>query len=424
MNPVVIVGGGISGLSTAYYLSKAGIPAKLIERQPRLGGVLQTEIVDGCVVELGPDSFINAKPWARELIEELGIGDQLIGSNDHLRATYIWRGGRLIKMPEGLTLMVPAKFGPVMRTPLLGWGSKLRMIAEILRRPVNQQDDRSVAAFVKDHYGQEVLDYLAEPLLAGVYGGDANELSAASVLPKFVDWEAKYGSVSRGAMKDFGKSPSPLFGTLKGGFGQLISELARRTPVEIIHGNVEKIERGYRIRVDGDWIEASQIVVACKPSLVLPDLFPPMTYSSSTVVALLFNRSEVAHRLNGFGFLVPKKERKSIAACTWVGTKFEHRVTSDKVLLRCFVNGNVKDVLPELREKMGITAAPIFERVVPWPDSMPQYTVGHAQRVELMEAMLKDLPGLHLVGNAYYGIGIPDCIRMAKQVAERIITSA
>lgn len=423
MKPVVICGGGISGLSTAYYLSKAGIPVKLIEREPQLGGCLQTEIVEGCVIERGPDSFINSKPWARELIEELGIGDQIIGSNDHLRATYIWRGGRLIKMPEGLTLMVPTRFSPVMRTPLLGWGSKLRMLAEIARRPPKQQEDRSVADFVKDHYGQEVVDYLAEPLLAGVYGGDVTQLSAASVLPRFVEWESQYGSVSRGAMKVTPASP-PLFGTLRLGFGQLISQLKLRTQAEIIQGTVEKIEQGYRIRVDGDWIEANQLVVACKPELVLPNLFPPMTYSSSTVVALLFNKREIAHPLNGFGFLVPKKERKSIAACTWVGTKFDHRVPADKVLLRCFVNGDVKDVLPELQEKMGITAAPILERVIPWPGSMPQYTVGHAARVQLIEDMLKDFPGLHLVGNAYYGIGIPDCIRMAKQVAQRIITSA
>ncbi len=423
MKPVVICGGGISGLSTAYYLSKANVPVKLIEREPQLGGFLQTEIVEGCVIERGPDSFINSKPWARELVEELGIGDQIIGSNDHLRATYIWRGGRLIKMPEGLTLMVPTRFGPVMRTPLLGWGSKLRMLAEIARRPPKQQEDRSVADFVKDHYGQEVVDYLAEPLLAGVYGGDVTQLSAASVIPRFVEWESQYGSVSRGAMKVTPASP-PLFGTLRLGFGQLISQLKLRTQAEIIQGTVEKIEQGYRIRVDGEWIEANQLVVACKPELVLPNLFPPMTYSSSTVVALLFNKREIAHPLNGFGFLVPKKERKSIAACTWVGTKFDHRVPADKVLLRCFVNGDVKDVLPELQEKMGITAAPILERVIPWPGSMPQYTVGHAARVQLIEDMLKDFPGLHLVGNAYYGIGIPDCIRMAKQVAQRIITSA
>ena len=423
MKPVVIVGGGISGLSTAYYLSAAGIPVKLIEREPQLGGFLQTEIVDGCVIELGPDSFINSKPWARELIEELGIGDQIIGSNDHLRATYIWRAGRMIKMPEGLTLMVPARFGPVMRTPLLGWGAKLRMLAEITRRPVKQQEDRSVADFVKDHYGQEVVDYLAEPLLAGVYGGDVTQLSAASVLPKFVEWEAQYGSVSRGAMKA-ASAPAPLFGTLKQGFGQLISQLRLRTKAELVQGKVEKIEKGYRLRVDGDWMEADQVVIACKPELVLPSLFPPMTYSSSTVVALVFNRSEVQHPLNGFGFLVPKRERKSIAACTWVGTKFDHRVPADKVLLRCFVNGNVKDVLPELRQKMGITATPLLERVIPWPDSMPQYTVGHAARIQLIEDMLKDFPGLHLVGNAYYGIGIPDCVRMAKQVAQKIIATS
>ncbi len=423
MKPVVIIGGGISGLSTAYYLSKAGIPVKLIEPEAQLGGFLQTEIVDGCVIELGPDSFINSKPWARDLIEELGIGDQIIGSNDHLRATYIWRGGRLVKMPEGLTLMVPAKFGPVLRTPLLGWGSKLRMLGELTRRPAKEQEDRSVAEFVKDHYGQEVVDYLAEPLLAGVYGGDVTQLSAASVLPRFVEWESKYGSVSRGAMKVAPSAP-PLFGTLKLGFGQLITQLRLRTQAEIIQGKVDKIEKGYRIRVNGDWLEADRIVIACKADMVLPNLFPVMTYSSSTVVAVLFNKSDVRHPLNGFGFLVPKKERKSIAACTWVGTKFEHRVPAGKVLLRCFVNGDVNDVLPELRQKMGIQASPILQRVIPWPNSMPQYTVGHAARIQLIEDMLKDLPGLHLVGNAYYGIGIPDCIRMAKQVAERMITSA
>ena len=216
----------------------------------------------------------------------------------------------------------------------------------------------------------------------------------------------------------------PLFGTLKLGFGQLITQLKLHTQAEIIQGAVEKVEKGYRIRVNGDWIEADQLVVACKPDLVLPNLFPPMPYSSSTVVAVLFNKSGIKHPLNGFGFLVPKKERKSIAACTWVGTKFEHRVTPDKVLLRCFVNGDVNDVLPELQQKMRITATPILQRVFPWPNSMPQYTVGHAARIQLIEDMLKDFPGLHLVGNAYYGIGIPDCIRMAKQVAARIITSA
>ena len=423
MKPIVIIGGGISGLSTAYYLSKAGVPVKLIEQDTQLGGFLQTEIVDGCVIEYGPDSFINSKPWARELIEELGIGDQIIGSKDHLRATYIWRRGRMIKMPEGLTLMVPARLGPVMKTSLLGWGSKLRMLAEMARRPPKHQEDRSVAEFVKDHYGQEVVDYLAEPLLAGVYGGDITQLSAASVLPRFVAWEAQFGSISRGAMK-VPASPPPLFGTLKQGFGQLIAQLKLRTQAEIIHGKVEKIEKGFRIRVNGDWITADRLVIACKPELVLPNLFPPMLYSSSTVVAVLFNKSEIQHPLNGFGFLVPKKERKSISACTWVGTKFDHRVPADKVLLRCFVNGDVNDVLPELQEKMGIKARPILQRVIPWPASMPQYTVGHAARMQLIEDMLKDFSGLHLVGNAYYGLGIPDCIRMAKEVAARIITSA
>jgi protoporphyrinogen/coproporphyrinogen III oxidase len=421
--PIVIVGGGISGLATAYYLGKAGLPVRLIEKEPKLGGFLQTETIEGCTVELGPDSFINSKPWARELIEDLGIGDQIIGSNDHLRATYIWKHGRFVPMPEGLTLMAPARLGPILHTELLGWGSKIRMARDYLRRPKKRDgEDFSVAALVRRHYGDEVVDYLAEPLLAGVYGGDVNELSAASVLPKFVEWERKYGSLTRGAMKDAPNSSGPLFGTLKNGFGQLVDELVRQTKAEFIQGSVEKIEQGYRVRVSGEWIETSNLVVACKPELVLPNLFPPMTYSSCTVVALIYRRSDVAHPLNGFGFLVPKRERKSIAACTWVGTKFNHRVPEDRVLLRCFA-GSTADVFAEMREKMGITAEPLARKDVPWPNSMPQYTVGHSDRIDLIEDMLKDLRGLHLVGNAYRGIGIPDCVRMAKQVAEKIIAT-
>jgi len=424
MRRVVIVGGGISGLSAAYYLRAAGIPSTIVERESQLGGLMRTEVISDCVVESGPDSFLTAKPWARELIDDLGLGPEVIGSNDHLRATYIWRSGALVRMPEGMKLMVPSALGPLLRTPLLSWSSKVRILTEQLRRPRAFPRDRSVAEFVKDHFGSELLHYIAEPLLAGVYGGDPAQLSAGSLLPQMVEWEARYGSLSRAARSEARENAAPLFSTLREGLGTLIAELARQAAPEIIHGTAEALEKGYRLRVNGDWIEAQHVVLACRPTAIVPDLFPEMPWNSCTVVALAYRRSEIQHPLNGFGFLVPAKERRGLSACTWVGTKFAHRVPQDKVLLRCFTSGPPDDIRAELAEKMGITAEPLFSRVIPWPESMPQYPVGHADRVRIIEEMLRDLPGLHVTGNAYHGVGIPDCIRMAKQVAARIAASA
>lgn len=434
MQPVVIVGGGISGLSTAYYLAQHGIPSKLIERSPRLGGVIDTQRVEGCLLEAGPDSFVSFKPWALQLIKEIGLSGDVIGSNDHLRATYIWKRGRLIKMPDGLTLMVPARVLPMITTPLLGWGTKIRMAREWFRQPKPSNGDRSVSAFVEDHYGREVVDYLTEPLLSGVYGGDSDQLSVRSVLPRMVDWEAKYGSLSRGAKQEVKAGKGTLFNTLKSGLSTLTEELARRAGglMQVIHADVERVEGSYRVRAGGDWIEASDVVLACPAwsaaALLdqgpLAKLLNGIPYSSSKIVALIYRRSEVSHPLNGFGFLVPKKERRNLTACTWVNTKFSHRVPDDKVALRCFVHGDPDGIEPELQEMMGITAKPIARTVHDWPRAMAQYVVGHEERVKQIEGLLAGSPGLHVAGNAYYGIGIPDCVRMGKAAADRIAERA
>src|SRR5712664_4495171 len=225
-NSIVIVGGGISGLSAAYYLAKAGISSTLIEKRPRLGGVIQTERIDGCLVEAGPDSFLSAKPWALELIRDLGLEGEVIGSNDHLRKIFIRKRGRLVAMPDGLQFLVPTKIAPILTTPLLSWPAKARIALEYFRRPpAAPRQDCSVSEFVADHYGQEAVEYLAEPLLAGVYGGAPEELSVASVLPRFVELEAKYGSLSKGMLAERRPSAAPpqaLFRTLKGGLGSLI----------------------------------------------------------------------------------------------------------------------------------------------------------------------------------------------------------
>jgi len=455
--PVAIVGGGISGLSTAYYLAKAGIPSTLIEARPRLGGVIQTEHVEGCVIEGGPDSFLSMKPAAMELIGELGLAGEVIGSNDHLRVTYVWKGGRLVPLPDGLQLMVPTKLVPLLTTRLLSWRTKLRMGMELFHPPGRQAEDQSVADFVASHYGAEAVDYLAEPLLSGIYGGSPSALSITSVLPRFVELEAKYGSLTKGVLAGLKANKAeakrlPLFRTLKSGLGQMVSALTERLEghATVLHRRAEAVERtggGFRIRLEDGWLECAQLVLASEAHNAatlarsldgrLADLLGGVPYSSSMTVALGFPDSAFPKPLKGFGFLVPKRERRRLVACTWVGTKFSHRVPSGTTLLRCFLGGMddgailsagddavIAAVVDELHDIVGFRAAPAFSRIFRWPRSMAQYTVGHPARLAEIEARTAAIAGFQLAGNAYTGIGIPDCIRMGKQAAETIAKAA
>jgi oxygen-dependent protoporphyrinogen oxidase len=443
----LIVGGGISGLSAAYYLSKAGIRPTLIEKAPQPGGVIQTSVQQGCVLEAGPDGFMAAKPWAMDLIREVGLADQIIGSNDHSRVTYIIKKGKLVPLPDGLMMMVPTKIMPLVATSLFSWPAKIRMGFDLFRRPKGPQPDRSVYDFLMDHYGRECIDYLAEPLLAGVYGGDPKQMSVNSVLSRFAEIEAKYGSLTRGVLAapkpPKSSGPKSFLWTLKSGLGQLIDTL--RPSADILHAKVEALARygdGFRVRVNGDWLEAEQVVLATpagdasqllrETDRELADLLAAVPYTSSITMSLGYQKAGFDHPLNGHGFLVPKLERKYLMGCTWVGNKFNYRVPDDMVLLRCFIGGNglalsddslVETARAELRAIMGIQAEPVFHTIARWPNSMAQYTVGHQKRVERMEAILQNIPGLHVAGNAYRGIGIPDCVKMGKEAAARI-TSA
>jgi len=453
---VAIIGGGISGLTTAYYLSRAGIHSTLIERQPRLGGVIQTETTEGCVLEAGPDSFISAKPWALELIHDLGLAGELIGSNDHLRVTYVKKGGSLIPLPDGLMMMVPTRFFPLLATRLLSWGTKARMAMECFRFRWGDspQDDRSVAEFIRDHYGGEAVDYLAEPLLSGVYGGDPERLSVASVLPGFFDLEQRHGSLTRGALIvrriANNRSTRPLFQTLRGGLGKLVEALIRAAYpyMEVFQATAETLERRpgkILIQTTCGLVSASHVVLACQANeaaqLVrnvdepLARLLASIPYNSSVTVTLGYSKSTFNVPLNGFGFLVPKRERRRVIACTWVGTKFPFRVPEDKVVLRCFLGGGDEAILgesdkdlvamvqEELREIMQLSVEPIFTRIARWPKSMAQYTVGHRKRLDAITARLEGMPEILVAGNGYSGIGIPDCIRTGKHAALRIAAS-
>ena len=444
MPRVLIIGGGISGLSTAYYLNKAGVRPTLIDSSSQLGGVIRTSVQHGCVLEAGPDSFLAAKPWAMDLIRELGLADQVIGSNDHLRVTYILKHGKLVPLPDGLMMMVPTKIMPLLGTTLLSWGTKIRMGLEFLRRPPKTPlPDRSVYDFLLDHYGQESIDYLAEPLLAGVYGGDPRQMSVNSVLARFVEIETKYGSLTRGVLavpRPQGSGSGSLFRTLKNGLGQLVDAL--QPSADVVRGTAESLERsgaGFRARTNGNWIEADHVVVATPAGAAakllqpwngnLANLLQAVPYTSSVTLSLGYRKDTFDHPLKGFGFLVPKRERRLMAACTWVGNKFSYRVPDDMVVLRCFMGGDalvetdeslVEKASQELRCILGIQAVPLFHSIARWPNSMAQYTVGHQQRLGEIESILKNIPGLHLAGNAYRGIGLPDCVKGGKDAAARI----
>ena len=448
MKQVIIAGGGITGLSAAYDLRRAGVESLVVEGNSQLGGVIRTERIEGNLLECGPDSFISQKPAALELISELGLADDVIGSNDDRRITYIKRNGTLVPLPEGMMMMVPTRIMPIAMSPLLSWGAKIRMGLEYFRGPVaSVAPDRSVADFIRDHFGEETLDYLAEPLLSGVYGGDPSQLSVRSVLPRFADLEAQYGSLTRGMIAQKASAPASagsLFRTLKGGLGSLIDKLTPPADSVMLNSTIEAIESGpagYRAKINGDWIEARIVILtgpAYRAAQVLTGLDPALAgllngidYSSTATVNLGYRNSTLPQPLTGFGLLIPRKERKRLLACTLVGNKFSHRIAGGWQVIRCFFGGSgdaaVLDepdesirgyAVAELRELLGIAVEPDFCSISRWPRSMAQYAVGHSARVVAIQDRLRRLPGLFLAGNGYQGIGLPDCIQMGRTAAQ------
>ena len=457
MKRIAIIGGGISGLSAAYALEQAranGVQVEysLFESSSKLGGVLCTEQVDGCLVEAGPDSFLTEKPWASDLCREVGLGDQLIGSNDAKRKTYIVVNNRLVVIPDGLMFMVPTRILPAALSPLFSRQTKLRMVHEWFHPPHKADGDESVASMVSRHYGEEMVDRLADPLLSGVYGGEAAQLSVRAVLPRFADMEAKYGSLGRGmlaARKNMAKArtgpPRPLFSSLKDGMQQLVDAVtARLTPQFLQRGTIVQslqfenngwiVSAGYQ----SDQFDALIVAVPTQNAAVLlqsgaPDLaleLGGITYSSSITVTLGYDRTVRESLPPGFGFLVPRSEGRRMLAATFVHNKFPHRAPADRALIRCFLGGardedillsSDQDILAIVRSELDaiihLKAEPLFARVYKWKGAMAQYAVGHLERLQRIEHLMKTLPGLSLAGNGYRGIGVPDCVRSGSEAA-------
>jgi oxygen-dependent protoporphyrinogen oxidase len=479
-----IIGGGIAGLAAAYELEKAraagaDVEYTLFEAREQLGGSIASEIVNGAVLERGPDSFISEKPAAAELCRELGLSADLIPSNDAARKTYILVNNKLVPLPDGLMFLVPTKLIPTALTPLFSLGTKIRMGLELLHppRPTGLEDE-AVATLVERHFGPEAVDRLADPLLSGIYGGDATQLSARTVLPRLVEMEAEYGSLTRGMLaahrkmrakaaesaKKSGTADSngngrsgstqaqrPIFTTLRGGLQQLVDAIEARldpasvrlsTPVSAI----EKVSSGWRVEAAG----VKQIydsVIVCSPAWAAGVLLSPVDaalgedlsaipYSSSITINLVYDEADLDPLPDGFGFLVPASEGRVLLACTFVHRKFLGRTPPGKAVLRAFLGGMKNEALlaepddvlvttvrRELQQILGIRARPEYTQVSRWRRAMAQYAVGHQSRARRVAERVAALPGLKLAGNAYAGIGIPDCIRLGRGAAKDLLAA-
>ncbi len=473
-----IIGGGIAGLAAAYELEKArsaGEPVEytLFEAGPRLGGSIASEIVNGAVLERGPDSFLTEKPAAAELCRELGLGGELIPSNDAQRKTCIVVCNRLVPLPDGLMFLVPTRLVPTALTRLFSLRTKIRMGLELLHPLRPAQGDEPVAALVERHYGAEAVDRLADPLLSGIYGGDAAELSAQAVLPRLVEMERKYGSLTRGmlaahrqmrasarAASQFTKNPhagkrapAAIFTSLRGGMQQMVDAIAAWLDPASIRLNapvsaLRKADEGWQVESGGKAHGFDGIVVAAQAwaaGVLLgeadPDLAADLAaipYSSSITVNLVYDESRIGALPEGFGFLVPASEGRAMLACTFVHRKFLGRTPPGKAVLRAFLGGMRNEALlaepddaliarvrRELSEILGARVLPAgvepgHAQVSRWRRAMAQYAVGHKERMARISARVAALPGLRLAGNAYDGIGIPDCVRLGRQAAREL----
>jgi len=466
---IAVVGGGISGLTAAYRLTKL-LPhaeVELFEAGERLGGVVQTRREGVGLMECGADSFITKLPAAVELCKELGLGDEIIPTNSKPRRALILHGGELLPVPAGFVQMRPERYGPMLSSRLLSWRGKLRLLAERwIPSPgsLGEEDfDESVASFATRRLGKEVFERLVQPLLAGIYTADPYRLSVAATMPTVIEAEREYGSLmkamfaARRKTADAASDSGARYGsfvTLRNGLGDLIHALEQRLDEKSIHlqTQIHSIARepaghwtltttaaSQPLDFDGIIIalpapRASQLLMNADPKL--SQSLSEIEYASSAVVGLVYQRDQIADSLNGFGIVVPTVEGRPIVAASFSSIKFPNRALAGQVLIRVFLGGALK---PELMEKtdvellelakeelskiLGITGDPLQSHIARWIEKMPQYHVGHLQLVGRIESQVASCHGLELAGNAYRGVGIPQCVQSGNSAARRLIDS-
>jgi len=468
---VAIIGGGISGLSAAYHLhsmarkSGEAINYFLIEKEDRLGGNILTEVEDGFIIEGGPDCFISEKLAAIQLCHQLGLQDRLMKTNEEYQRTFILWEGKLHELPQGFMLIAPTNFSSVIKNSLITPLGKFRMAMDLLIPAKRSDEDESLAQFVRRRLGKEVLERIAQPLVAGIHAGDPETMSLKSTFPRFKEMENNYRSLILGMIKKKklflkeksgkeSKSKYTTFMSLKSGLSELTGALkATLKPEAIITRNgVVTLEKligktddfisDYSLKLtDGRSLKA-QAVIFATPAFITAEILKgidkelaeellSIPYVSTATVSLAYRKKDILHPLNGFGFVVPEIEKRKIMASTWSSIKFPNRAPEDKLLIRCFVGGSKDEhlvnlnkpeiiamVQEELRDIMGIRAEPLFIKVYKWEKSMPQYIVGHEEKLKRIEFHLSSHPGLFLAGSAYQGIGISDCIKSGEKAAK------
>ena len=469
---IAVIGGGISGLAAAHRLGELEPTCEIVlfERLSRLGGALWTKHEQGFQVEQGVDNFITTLPWGLALCRRLGLEDQLVQTCPDFRRTFVVRRGRLHKLPDGFLMMAPTRMWPLAVTPILSPWGKLRCALEYFLPPCKDEADESIASFVRRRLGREAYERLVEPLIGAVYATDPDQLSLAATVPRFREMERKHGSLirtmrrqtaARRRRQEGGEESGARFGmfvTLRKGLSSLVDAITRRLPRQAVRLGtpVERIERcgdGWRLWTSpvaagdspGGKSEDFDAVIMAAPSHVAAELLEShdpelaarlasITYSSTAILSIAFNDEQIAHPLDGMGIVVPAVERSAILACSLSSRKYAHRAPQGKTLLRVFAGASRwpemdamddgrlrRRLLGELAGLLGIGGQPIYESLAQWPRSMPQYRVGHKDLVKQIEAQAAALPNFELCGNAYRGVGIPDCIHGAEQAAERVL---
>lgn len=454
---VAIIGGGIAGLTVAYRLvqQSRGLRVVLVEASERLGGKILTETVDTqdgrFIVEGGPDAFLVQKPWAKALVEELGLGERLVPINMVAAPVSILKGGRPVSMPAGVSLLAPTRYGLFLRSPLLSTGGKARVLRELQIPASTETADESIAAFVARRFGPEAIDWLAEPLLAGIYNAEPERMSLLATFPQFRALERDHGSLIRGlraaAKATADKPRSPAFLTLRGGMQELTDILAARVSgVTRLNTRIDRLAQGptggYRLGCEGGQTIEARTVVVTLPAIDAARLLDEVAPTSASELArlrtvgagsisLAYRADQITRPLKGYGLVIPRREGRPINAITVASVKFDGRAPEGWSLLRVFFGGArsaetmfykedrlLSVVQDQLQDLLGIGAAPTFHRLYRWKTGSPQYDVGHLDRIATIEAHLP--AGLLVAGGTYHGVGLPDIVRTATAVAERV----
>lgn len=468
---VVIVGGGISGLATAFALqeqaSAAGLSLRctVLESSPAWGGKIVTHRIGELTTEAGPDSFLSQKQAGLELCRKLGLTDQLINTNETAKRAFVLSRGRLHELPEGLITFVPKQLGPFLRSGLLSWTGLARMGLDVVMPRGPADGDESLASFFRRRFGSQAFERVLEPLMAGIYAGDADQMSVKATFPRFVELEQEYGSIIRGMMAAKKKQPPvpasghkrTMFVSLRNGLGDLVTALTARLAQQGVdlRGGCQVDALRVRSHQPGRWMYdlilndgsalSTEALVLATPAYVSAELLRPLTpiaggllemipYASTATVAMAFPAQAVAGVVEGFGFIVPRAEARDLIAATWTSLKWPHRAPADQVLIRCYVGGVGREAILQLNDDQliakiradlaalcGIKAAPTYVEVNRWWKAMPQYTIGHLDRLTQLDAALSRYGGLVLTGAGYRGVGIPDCIRDGAVAAEKVV---